>query len=400
MSINKVAVIGGGLMGSGIAQVGATAGQDVCLIDVSESVLQRALARASSSLNRLYAKGTLKETPDTILKRIGTNTDLAKGVSGADYVIEAVFEDIGLKRQIARAVDSNAPGHAILATNTSGLSIAVIAEATGRPEKVIGMHWSNPPAIMRFIELIKSKYTDEGTLQCTLELCKRYEKDPVIARKDIWFFLAVRARCGLSLEACLMYLNKEAGIREIDSTCRYELGMPLGVFEVMDFSGFADIITRGMKSTENILITYPGFEPWPAFLGAFRRVAEELFRPMADEQLFGVKTGKGFYSYPEGKYVKPDIPGGSKLDPIELMAPALNVAAWCVTHGVGTISDIDKSMKVAFGWPKGMFDYVDDFGIGRIVSTLKAKQAKAPQPLRGLYEVDPLLVDWKAARLA
>ncbi|MDO8674198.1 MAG: 3-hydroxyacyl-CoA dehydrogenase NAD-binding domain-containing protein [Dehalococcoidia bacterium] len=394
MSVDKVAVIGGGLMGSGIAQVGATAGQDICLIDVSESILQGAVAKIKSSLDRLYEKGAVKERSGAILKRIRTSTDVAEGVSGADFVIEAIFEDIDLKRQIAGSVDSHAPKHAILATNTSGLSIAVIAEATGRPERVIGTHWSNPPQIMRFVELIKSNYTDDRTLQCTLELCKTYQKEAVVARRDIWFFMAVRARCGLSLEACLMYLNGEAGISEIDSTCRYKLGMPLGVFETMDFSGFADIVTRGLKSTDKILKIYPGFEPWPTFLAAFRHVGKELFQPMADRQLFGVKTGKGFYSYPAGKYVKPFITKESRLDPIQLMAPALNVAAWCVTNGVGSISDIDKSMKLAFGWPKGMFDYVDDLGIGNIVDVLKAKQAKAPQPLKSFYEVDPLLDDW------
>ena len=115
-----------------------------------------------------------------------------------------------------------------------------------------------------------------------------------------------------------------------------------------------------------------------------------------EKGLCGLKTGKGFYLYPEGKYVKPEIPEelAGKLDPIQFMAPAINVAAWCVTNGVGSIDEVDKSMKLAFGWPRGIFEFVDEYGVASIVDVLEAKEAKAPPSLKGLYKVDPLLTSW------
>jgi len=135
LSIERVAVIGSGLMGHGIAQVAAMSGQEVSLIDISDEFLGKALHRIKDSLNKLSDKGRIKESPESILKRIKTTTDLPGGVSDADYVIEAVFEDINLKRKIFGEVDKHAPRHAILATNTSGLSVTVISEATKRREK-------------------------------------------------------------------------------------------------------------------------------------------------------------------------------------------------------------------------------------------------------------------------
>ena len=398
MSIEKISVIGSGLMGHGIAQVAAMSGQEVSLIDIKDEFLEKAVQKMSDSLDRLSAKGKIQESPESVLKRIKTTTDFRSGVSGTDCVIEAVFEDINVKRQILSDADEYAPKHAILATNTSGLSVTMIAEATKRKEKVIGMHWMNPPQLMKLVELIKGKYTDEETSQSILGLCQRYGKETVMARKDVWYFLAARARAGWTVESSLMYMRKEAGIKEIDAVARYKVGLPMGEFELLDFVGAVDIRSIGVKSTEEIVKTYPEFEPWPVFLRVFRYLSEELWQSMSKKGLSGVKTGKGFYEYPEGKYVKPEIPEelAGKVDPVQLMAPVVNVAAWCVSNGVGSIDDVNKSFLLAFGWPKGIFEFVDEFGADKMVSVLGEKEEKAPEWLRDFYKVDPLIANWKS----
>jgi enoyl-CoA hydratase / 3-hydroxyacyl-CoA dehydrogenase len=398
MSIDKIAVIGSGLMGHGIAQVAAISGQEVSLIDISNLLLAKAMQKIEDSLERMSKKGTILESPDQVQKRIKTTTDLKWGVSDADFIIEAVLENISLKQDILRQVDAHAPRHAIIASNTSGLSITAMAEVTERKEKVIGTHWMNPPQVMKLVEIIKGKYTDEETFQTTINLCKRYKKETVIAKKDVWLFLAARSRLGYSLETNLMYVRKEASHLEIDAVGRYKLGLPMGEFELMDFAGTVDIKPGGMKSTEEILKIYPEFEPWPVLLELNRYLAKKLWIPMAEKGLSGVKTGKGFYGYPDGKRIKPEIPMelSEKINPVELLAPGLNSAAWCVTNGVGSIEDVNKSFRLAFNWPKGIFEYLEDFNISDVVNILKKKKEKAPDWLCDFYKVDPLLTNWKS----
>ena len=383
-------------MGHGIAQVVAMSEQEVSLIDISDELLAKAMHKVKDNLAKLSAKGKMTESPDDVLKRIRTTTNLQSGVSNADYVIEAVPEDIQLKREISGEVDSYAPKHAILATNTSGLSITAIAEATNRKDKVIGMHWMNPPQVMKLVEVITSKYTDEDVLQSTLGLCQKYGKETVIAQKDVWFFLAARARAGWTVECNLMYVRGEATATEIDAAARYTFGLPMGEFELMDFTGAVDIRPSGLKSTQKILKTFPEFEPWPVLLAVYEYLSKELWQPMSERKLSGVKTGKGFYEYPEGKYSKPSIPQelAEKIEPIELIAPAVNVAAWCVSNRVGNIEDVNKAFRLAFGWPKGIFEYVEEFGINDIAATLAAKEEKAPGWLRDFYVADHLLAGW------
>jgi len=373
-------------------------GQEVSLIDISDEALTKAMQKIEFSLGKLSEKGKIKESPGQVQQRIKTATNIGSGVSDADCVIEAVFEDIHLKRRLWSEVDAHAPDHAIMATNTSGLSITFIADATKRKEKVIGMHWMNPPQIMKLIEIIKGDYTDEETLESTLDLCKRYGKETVISQKDVWFFLAARARTGYSIECNLMYMNKEADFKEIDAVARYKIGLPMGDFELMDFTGSVDIRGKGLKSTEEIIKTYPDFEPWPALLSVYRKMSREFWDPLSEKGLSGVKKGRGFYDYPDGKYLKPEIPQelSEKIDPVQLLAPGFNSAAWCVTNGVGSIDDVNKSFRLAFGWPRGIFKYLDDYDVNDVVSILRTKEEKAPDWLRDFYKVDPLLADWKS----
>ena len=396
MPIEKIAVIGSGLMGHGIAQVAATSGQEVSLIDLSDELLRKAMEKIEGSLSKLSEKGKIREEPRTILKRIKTTTKFPSSLGDADYVIEAVPEDINLKKKIIGEVDKYASTDAILATNTSGLSITLISEATRRKERVIGMHWMNPPQIMKVIEVIKGKYTENETIQATIELCRLYNKEPIIAHKDIWSFLTGRSHAGWMLEACLMYLRGDADFREIDAVSRYKIGLPMGEFELMDFVGGVDIRVKGIKSLEQILGTYPDFEPWPAFLAVNKHLNDRLFRPMSEKGLCGLKTGKGFYNYDEGRYIRPEISEhfAEKVEPIQLLAPAINVASWCVCNGIGNVDDINKSFRLAYGWPKGIFEFIDEYDVKSITNVLKTKEKKAPEWLKDFYKADPVTSLW------
>ncbi len=394
MTIENVAVIGAGAMGHGIAQVAATSGQQVSLVATSEATLGRALQKIGDSLNRLHEKGRIKERPQNVLERIRTTTSLSEAVKNADYVIEAVPENFNLKKEILSEADLHAPAHAILATSTSSLPITILAGATNRKEKVIGTHWMNPPQIMKLIEIIRSRYTDQETMQITLDLCRTYGKETIVAKRDVWHFLSGRSHSSWLFEANLMYLRRDAGAREMDAVARYRIGLPMGPFELFDFLGNVDLRIKALQSAEEILKIYPEFEPWPAFLELNRYLTRKLWGPMSQKGLSGAKTGKGFYTYPDKKFLKPEIPPelAEKIEPVQMLAPAINGAAWCVTNGIGSVSDVNKAFKLGYGWPRGIFEFVDELGVDNIVKVLKAKEARAPQWLRDFYRADPWLM--------
>lgn len=393
--VNVVAVIGAGIMGHGIAQVSALSGCKVRMVDVSENLLKSGLERMRWSLGKLAEKKVISETVDAVMNRITATTKLADAVGDIDYMIEAVPENIDLKMETFAEADKNAPPDAILATNTSGLSVTMIGEATKRPNKVVGMHWMNPPQMMPLIEVIKGKQTSDETLKTTVDLCQRFGKQPVVARKDIWFFLAARSEMGWDIEANLMWLRGEAKVEEIDAMARYKLNLPMGPFELSDLTGAADIMKGAYTSIDKILTKNPDFEPNPVRLYIFKRLAEQISIPRSEGGKSGMKTGEGHYKYPgPGKYARPEIPKelAEKVAPVEVLASAVNSASQCVTDGVGSIEDTDKCFKLAFGWPKGVFEFADEFGIHNIVNTLREKKARVPDWQKSFYQPDSLLL--------
>lgn len=397
MSITTVAVIGSGLMGHGIAQVAAMSGQDVSLIDISDALLTKAMGKIGASLERLAAKGKLSAGPQEIKERIHPHTDIQAGVKNADFVIEAVLEDLAVKQEIFKTVEAHAPEHAVIATNTSGLSVTAISEVVRNKARTIGMHWMNPPQLMKLVEIIRSRYTSEETFQTTIALCADYHKETVLAKKDVWYFLATRARAGFSFAANLLHLQEKIGVAEIDACIRDHLGLPMGEFELMDLTGAVDIRTKGMKSTEAILTINPDFEPWPAFLHVHRFLVNQLWAAMSEKGLSGVKTGKGFYEYEGGKIRRAgrNEIHADRVHPLDILAPAINCAAWCVTNGVGSMEDLNRTFRLAFNWPKGIFAYIDDYGIDKVIAVLNAKRETALEAVKGFYQVDPLLLNWK-----
>ena len=279
----NVSVIGAGTMGNGIAQVFADFGHNVTLIDLSQESLDRGVAAISKSLARFVKKEKkTQEEVDQILARIGTATDTAAGVAEADLVVEAVFENEQVKMDIFRTLDEAAPAHAVLASNTSSISITKIANATKRPEQVIGMHFMNPVPLMKLVEIIKGERTSEETLQKTIAWSEGLGKVVGIA-EDYPGFIANRILMPMINEAAFA-LMEGVGTREsIDTVMKFGCNFQMGPLTLADFIGL-DICV-------NILdVLHEG-------LGDPKYRCCPLLRRMVEAGKLGVKSGEGFYSY-------------------------------------------------------------------------------------------------------
>ena len=279
----NVSVIGAGTMGNGIAQVFADFGHNVTLIDLSQDSLDRGVAAIAKSLARFVKKEKkTQEEVDQILARIGTATDTAAGVANADLVVEAVFENEQVKMDIFRTLDEAAPAHAVLASNTSSISITKIANATKRPEQVIGMHFMNPVPLMKLVEIIKGERTSDATLEKTIAWSEGQGKVVGIA-EDYPGFIANRILMPMINEAAFA-LMEGVGTREsIDTVMKFGCNFPMGPLTLADFIGL-DICV-------NILdVLHEG-------LGDPKYRCCPLLRRMVEAGKLGVKSGEGFYSY-------------------------------------------------------------------------------------------------------
>ena len=286
--MERVAVIGSGTMGHGIAQVAALAGLRVGLHDVDEGRLDAALGRVRNSLDRLVRSGKLDEGAAlVVIERIETTADLAHAVDGADVVIEAVPEVLELKHEVFRRLDELCPAETVLATNTSQLSITEIGSATEHPERTVGLHFFNPPVVMRLVEVVRGLRTSDETLARGLELVDRLGKESVVCNRDAAGFITTRALAALRLECLRIYEEGIASIADIDKAIRLGLNHPMGPFELTDFNGL-DVALNNSRNLE--------------------RVYGERFRPPQSLALhvaagrLGRKAGAGWYDYtPEGE---------------------------------------------------------------------------------------------------
>ena len=280
--IRNVAVIGAGLMGTGIAQVAAQAGFEATVRDVSDGVLDDARAKIEKQLNRAVSKGRLEEgEAQAILGRLRFTTDLSEALMDAQYVIEAVPENLELKRRIFSEIDRLAADGAILATNTSELSIASIAGVTNRPDRVIGTHWFFPPQIMKLIEVATADETSPETLETTLEFCAALGKETVVC-KDAQGFITSRAISAMIAECLRIHEEGLASIEDIDKAMRLGFNHPIGPFQLIDMSG-VDVVFHALEG--------------------LTRENGERFKPsgkmgeLVEQKNLGQKTGKGFYRH-------------------------------------------------------------------------------------------------------
>ncbi|MCL5957999.1 MAG: 3-hydroxyacyl-CoA dehydrogenase family protein [Chloroflexi bacterium] len=283
MEVRRVAVIGAGIMGSGIAQVCAGAGYQVTLYDSSPQALEKGQASIKESLARFVERNRIssEEMEDTLAKIRLAHT-LAEAVAEADLVIEAVLEDLTLKREVFAELDRVAPAGALLASNTSSLPIAAVAAATRRPERVIGLHFMNPVPLMNGVEVIRARLSSDEAVAVGIEFVKNLGKAPVEA-VDYAGFIASRLLDVMLNEAvfCLMDGNKT---EEIDRAMKVCTNLPMGPLELIDLTG-ADIVLHGLE--------------------CLRREFGDKYRPapllvqMVRSGYLGRKTGRGFYEYPQ-----------------------------------------------------------------------------------------------------
>ena len=237
--IKKVVVIGAGLMGSQIAELMARLGQyRVALVDVQEEFVSKGLAGIEQRAEKFFvAKG--KMTPEQkkeIMGRIDGTIDITQAAGEADFAVEAATENISLKKDLFRKLDQSAPPHAILASNTSYLSITEIASATSRPDKVVGMHFFNPVAMMKLVEVVKGAKTSVNTVEVTSNVARILQKEPVVCR-DSYGFLANRAYVALRMEAVQMLWERVASPEEIDKALKLGYNLPMGPLELADMGG-------------------------------------------------------------------------------------------------------------------------------------------------------------------
>jgi 3-hydroxybutyryl-CoA dehydrogenase len=284
--MKKIAVIGAGTMGNGIAHVFAQSGYDVNLIDLSQDNLDRAIATITKNLDRMVSKEKITENDKAeTLSRISGVTQMTDGVKDRDLVVEAATENVDLKLKIFKQLDENTPAGCILATNTSSISITKIAAITGRPDKVIGMHFMNPVPVMKLVEIIRGYATSDEVTKTIMDASKSLKKIPVEVN-DYPGFVANRILMPMINEAIITLHEGVAGVEEIDTVMKLGMAHPMGPLQLADFIGL-DVCLSIMN------VLYDGF-------GNGKYAPCPLLVNMVTAGKLGVKSGEGFYSWTHG----------------------------------------------------------------------------------------------------
>lgn len=284
--MKNISVIGCGTMGNGIAHVFAMNGYKVNLIDINETALQKALEKIASNLDRQVTKQIItEEQKKQTLDNITTTTDLKSGVGASDLVVEAATENINIKLQLFKDIDSYAPANCILSSNTSSISITKIASVTGRPDKVIGMHFMNPVPVMKLVEVINGYKTSAEVTNTIMDLSKKIGKVPTLVN-DYPGFVANRILMPMINEAIITLHEGVAGVEEIDTVMKLGMAHPMGPLQLADFIGL-DVCLAILN------VLYDG-------LGNTKYAPSPLLINMVTAGDLGVKSGKGFYDYSAG----------------------------------------------------------------------------------------------------
>jgi 3-hydroxybutyryl-CoA dehydrogenase len=285
MEIERVTVLGAGLMGHGIAQVCAQTGRfEVTIRDIELRFIENGMKMIQESLSRFVKKGTLTESESRdVLGRIHATLDLKSAVQTADFIIEAVTENPTLKKAVLADVGKLAPRDAIIASNTSSISITEIGTATGRPERVCGMHFFNPPQLMRLVEIVRGLKTSDETTDTVRRISIKLGKEPVIVKKDAPGFIVNRILVQALNEAVYLVAEGIADQEDVDKACELGLNWPMGPLKLLDYIG----IDTDLSIAEVIMNETgdPKFRP------------SHLLRQMVRANLLGRKTGRGFYDW-------------------------------------------------------------------------------------------------------
>lgn len=355
LDFEKVTTIGAGEMGQGIAEVFAIAGFNVTIHDIEKNILEKAIEKIKSSLTKLREKELLDKDIETVLNLIETTTDLEEAVSGSDFVIEAVPEKMDLKKEIFSKIDEFAPEHAILASNTSSLSISEMGKATERPEKVVGMHWFNPPVMMDLVEVIYGEKTSEETAEITYGITEKVGKTPIYCRKDVRGFIVNNVLMPYLMEPIWMMERGEANMQEADAAMVYQLDYPMGPFELIDMTGIDPVYHIHKEAGEKV---------------------PSIMEEKIEKEELGQKTGKGFYDYEEGEGANYEKGQGEDFDSERIEAMMINEAARLIQMDVTTPEEIDTGMELGTGFPEGPCKRADKIGLDKVLEKMESLYGK------------------------
>jgi 3-hydroxybutyryl-CoA dehydrogenase len=372
MRIERIGVVGAGTMGSGIALL-AGLGQETLLHDPDRDALDSAQETIGFALADGIDRGWSEEEADAACTRILPAAELAD-LAGCDLVIEAAPEDLALKQGLFAALAEACGPEAVLATNTSSLRVADVAAEAPRPERLVGMHFFNPPARMKLVEVVATETVAEPVLDAVTEVARRMKRTPIRA-KDSPGFVANRLARPFTLESLRMLAEGLADAATIDRVCRLGGGFHMGPFELIDLIGL-DVNLSVARSFYR-----QGGEPE-------RWRPSEVQEQMVGEGRLGRKSGRGFYSYGDGPHREPDPELGVEaptLDPAELsridpaaaeilprlLAQIANEAAFALEEEIASAADMDTAMRLGFNWPQGPLELTETIGAERAAALLE-----------------------------
>lgn len=379
MSLNNITVLGSGIMGHGIAQISAMSGYKVVLRDIEKQFLGKAMEKVKWSLQKLTEKNKITDKQaEEFYNNITPVIDLKEAVKDADLIIEAVPEDYNIKKNVYKELDQTLDSKAIYASNTSTLPITELSKLTNNPQRFIGVHFFNPPQIMKLVEVIPGVDTEPSVTNEIINFVKNLGKTPILCKKDVVGFIVNRIFIPIVHEAAYCLDRDNISMTIIDSAVKYKMDSPMGIFELADYTGL-DVIYKATYEMnlrdKNVILPNPRIK--------------ELF----ESKNLGQKTGKGFYEYKGKEYERIDLSEekAAKFDPISIIGVAVNNASWLITNQVCSREDLESALKLGMGLKTELFKTADKFGVQNIIKELEKLEKKYGE----FYHPDEYLLSLK-----
>ena len=360
-AVNLIGIVGAGAMGSGIAQIASQAGHDVVLFDFSQEALTFSSSKLQKVMNRLIEKGKVTSDESIAIQERIVRTTMVTSLKDCDLIIEAVVEDLEVKKRVFKSIEEIASKEAIIASNTSSLSITSLASFCAHPDRVVGLHFFNPAPLMPLVEIIPALQTNRDLPKHLTDLMRKWGKSPVIA-KDTPGFIVNRVARPFYGEALRILDEGLADVSTIDSAMR-QSGFRMGPFQLMDLIGH-DV---NYSVTESV---FRSFYYDPRYMPSITQLK------LVEAGWLGRKSGRGFYNYNEENEAT-DVPG--QLDPnvqIEIseriISMLINEAADAVYLGIASAEDVDTAMLKGVNYPKGLLIWAEEMGLQKVVHIIDA----------------------------